>query len=106
MTVSVNSFLAAYPEFQNAGDTLLTAQLALAEVVVSSDSFGAQRDLAVMLTLADRLATSPSGRDARMTTEDRPASTYSVELERLKAANAVRALRMGVDDGGIRWTCR
>lgn len=104
MTVSVASFKLAYPEFSNAGDELLTAQLALAEVVVS-DSFGDQRDLVVMLTLADRLATSPSGRDARMVTEDRPASTYSVELERLKAANAVRALRMGVDDGGVRW-CR
>ncbi len=105
MTVTVNSFLAAYPEFANAGTTLLTAQLAFAEAVVSSDSFGDQRDLVVCLTLADRLATSPSGRDARMTTEDSPTSTYSVELERLKAANAVRALRMGVDDNGVRW-CR
>lgn len=104
MAVTVNSFLAAYPEFGNAGTTLLTAQLAFAEAVVS-DSFGDQRDLVVMLTLADRLAQSPSGRDARMVTEERPASTYSVELERLKAANAIRAMRMGVDDSGA-WRCR
>src|SRR5688572_19568087 len=98
MATSTAGFLAAYPEFSNAGTTLLTAQLAFAEAVVS-DSFGDQRDFVVYLTLADRLATSPSGRDARMTTDEQPRSTYSVELERLKAANAVRALRMGVDDG-------
>lgn len=98
MTVSIASFKVAYPEFVNAGDDLLTAQLAQVELVVS-DSFGDQRDQVVMLTLADRLATSPSGRDARMMTEEGGAtSVYSTELERLKRANAVRAIRLGVVD--------
>lgn len=99
MAVTVASFLVAYPTFTNAGTALLTSQLAQVELIVS-DSFGTQRDQVVMLTLADRLATSPAGRDARLTTEKVPTSTYSVELERLKSANAVRAIRFGVDDGG------
>ena len=99
MAVTTASFLIAYPEFRNAGAAMLAAQLAQVEIVVS-DSFGTQRDQVVMLTLADRLATSPAGRDARLTTEKAPTSTYSVELERLKSANAVRAIRFGVDDSG------
>lgn len=97
MTVSIATFKVAYPEFTNAGDPLLTAQLAQVELVVS-DSFGDQRDQVVMLTLADRLSTSPSGRDARMLTEDEKRSTYSAELERLKRANAVNAVRLGVTE--------
>lgn len=99
MTVSVNSFLVSYPEFANAGTALLTSQLAQVELCVS-DSFGDQRDVVVMLTLADRLATSPSGRDARMLAGDEGSQTsvYATELERLKRANAVRALRFGVRD--------
>jgi hypothetical protein len=99
MAASVEGFLVAYPEFRNAGTALLTSQLAQVEIIVS-DSFGTQRDQVVYLTLADRLATSPAGRDARLTTEKAPTSTYSVELERLKSANAVRAIRFGVDDNG------
>lgn len=104
MSVNVASFLVAYPEFSNAGTAMLTAQLAQCELIVS-DSFEGQRDQVVMLTLADRLASGPWGRDARLVTEEGRSTTYSIELERLKRANAVRALRLGVSDSGSRW-CR
>lgn len=96
MTVSVSSFKIAYPSFVNAGDTLLTAQLAQVELEVS-DGFAEQRDAVVMLLLADRLSSMPEGRDARMLTEEGGAtSTYRKRYDELCAAYAVNALRFGV----------
>lgn len=93
MAVSTASFLLAYPEFVGAGTSLLTAQLAQAELLVS-DAFGTQRDLVVMLVLADALARSPSGRDAKL---DGPGdvTVYQHTLDRLKTANALSASRLG-----------
>jgi hypothetical protein len=73
---------------------MLTAQLALAELEVS-DSFGASRDLAVYLRLADALALSPWGRDARMVTPAASTSTYGMRLMSMALANAVSASRLG-----------
>lgn len=97
MTVSVSSFKAWDPSFNNAGDLLIAAKLEEAELT-TSDSFGDQRDLAVMLLTADLLATSPWGRDARMLAEDQRTSTYATRLWSLRRQNAVRALRFGVGD--------
>ncbi len=94
MAVSVASFKAAFPAFRNAGDTMLTAQLAFAEVTVS-DSFGAQRDEMVMLRLAMMLEAMPEGRDARLKVEGESKSTYAVRFEELARANAVSASRLG-----------
>ena len=95
MAVTVSSFKIAYPSFVNAGDTLLTAQLAQVELEVS-DGFAEQRDAVVMLLLADRLSSMPEGRDARMTTDEQPTSTYRKRYDELCAAYAVNALRFGV----------
>lgn len=97
--VTLETFLIAHPEFVSAGDAMLTAQLALAEVMTSADSFGDQRDRAVMLLLADTLACSPWGRDARMIAEDQRTSTYATQLWSMRRANAVSALRVGVVEG-------
>lgn len=97
MTVTVSSFKAAYPEFGSAGDILIAAKLEEAELT-TSDSFGDQYDYAVMLLTADLLASSPWGRDARMISEDQRTSTYATRLWSLRRANAVRALRFGVED--------
>lgn len=95
MAVSVASFLASFPEFQAAGTNMLTATLASVELQVS-DSWGDQRDRAVMLRLADRLANSPWGRDARMTADGSvPKSTYSVEFDQLASVNALSGSRLG-----------
>lgn len=94
MTVSVASFVEAFPEFERAGTPMLTAQLAMVELDVS-DSFGDQRDLAVMLRLADTLACSPWGRDARMVPEDQRTSTYGTRYWSMCRANAVSSSRFG-----------
>ena len=87
MTVSVASFKAAFPEFKKASDEMVAAQLAFAEFEVS-DSFGDSRDLAVMLHLADLLATSPAGRDARLAA-DETSTTEPPFAIRLPAARTV-----------------
>ena len=97
MTVSVAAFKICFGEFAKAGDAMLAAQLALVELEVS-DSFGTSRDLAVMLKLADALALSPWGRDARMVpkgVDNAYTSTYGVRLMNLAQANAVSASRLG-----------
>lgn len=94
MTVSITTFKEAFPEFAKAGDAMLTAQLAMIEPEVS-DSFGDSRDLAVMLKLADTLACSPWGRDARMVTDEVRTSTYGVRYWSMCRANAVTASRLG-----------
>jgi hypothetical protein len=95
MAVTRASFLVSFPEFSLAGTDLLDATLAAVEYQVS-DSFGDQRDRAVMLRTADRLANSPWGRDARRLSDGTvPTSTYSTEFDELARANAVSASRMG-----------
>jgi hypothetical protein len=100
VTVSVASFLVRHPEFVNAGTALLTQALADIELEVSADAFGSQRDAVVCLKLADRLASSPSGRDARMVMGEgaNQSTTYRRQLDELMQANAVRAIRLGVVD--------
>ena len=94
MSVTVASFKVAFPEFVKAGDPMLEAQLAQAELEVS-DLFEDQRDHAVMLRLADNLALSPWGRDARLVGEKATSSPYGQRFWRLAEANAVRASRLG-----------
>jgi hypothetical protein len=95
MAVTRASFLIQFGEYSNAGNDLIDATLAEVEKQVS-DSFGDQRDRAVMLRLADRLANSPWGRDARRLADGTvPTSTYSLEFDELARANAVSASRMG-----------
>jgi hypothetical protein len=101
MTVSVASFKIAFPEFVKAGDAMLGAQLAFTETEVS-DSFGDSRDLAVMLKLADALALSPWGRDARLVpkgVDNAFSSTYGVRFRAMAEANGVTASRLGSSDG-------
>lgn len=101
MAVSVASFVVAFPEFSKAGDPMLAAQLALAELQVS-DSFGDERDAALMLRLADNLALSPWGRDAKMVSPTGKTSTYGERFERMAVANALSSSRLGSSgvDGG------
>ena len=94
MAVTVASFKVAYPEFGKAGDPMIEAQLAQVELEVS-DSFGDSRDAAVMLRLADTLALSPWGRDARSASPRNSATTYGERFQRMAEANAVSASRLG-----------
>jgi hypothetical protein len=92
MAADTATFILAYPEFQNAGTSVLTAALAQAETL-TSDSFGAQRDVVIYLTMADALARSPIGRDAKLVDDEQ--TVYQHTLDRLKVANAVTASRLG-----------
>ncbi len=94
MAVTVCAFKMAYPEFVKVCDPMLEAQVAQAEREVS-DLFEEQRDHAVMLRLADNLALSPWGRDARLVGEKATSSPYGQRFWRLAEANAVRASRLG-----------
>jgi hypothetical protein len=97
MTVSVASFLIAFPSFVKTNTAQIEAQLAMAELE-TSDSFGESRDLAVMLRLAHELSLDPAGRDARLApkgVDHQFSSTYGLRLLRLQEANAVSASRLG-----------
>ncbi len=94
MTVTVDSFKVAYPEFGKAGDAMLESALAQTELEVS-DAFEDQRDTAVMLRLADRLAVSPAGRDARLDPRKATSSTYGERFQAMASALAVSATRCG-----------
>jgi hypothetical protein len=94
VTVTVASFKVAYPEFGKAGDAMLEAALVDIELEVSDD-FGDSRDAAVMLRLADRLALSPSGRDARLDPKKATSSTYGERFQAMASALAVSATRCG-----------
>ncbi|MEY4548251.1 MAG: hypothetical protein RL685_4446 [Pseudomonadota bacterium] len=94
MAVTVASFKVAFPEFLRAEDPMLEAQLAMAELEVS-DAFEESRDLAVMLRLADNLALSPWGRDARLVGTRATSSTYGERFARMAEANGVSPSRLG-----------
>ena len=96
MTATRAGFLAAHPEFSNAGTALIDAQLELAEADVS-DSFGALRDKAVYLKLAHQLASSPWGRNARSTAPgaEQSATPYGLLFDAMARANALSASRLG-----------
>lgn len=99
MAVTVASFKVAYPEFAKAGDPMLEAQLALVELDVSA-AFGDQRDAAVMLRLADTLALSPWGRDARVVAPLATRSVYGDRFTRMAEALAVSSSRLGSPPAG------
>lgn len=93
MAVDLNSFKANRPEFANAGDALITATLAQVELRVS-DSWGDRRDEVVELEAAHALASSPFGRNARLTAKD-GTTTYGETLRRMKYGHAWGRGRIG-----------
>ena len=94
MPASVEVFLAAFPEFLKAGEPMIAAHMALAAFEVS-DSFGSSRDLALYLRLADMLALSPFGRNARLVSDKATTSTYGVRFQAMAEANGISPSRMG-----------
>jgi hypothetical protein len=103
MTASVGAFKICFGEFAKAGDAMIAAQLALVELEVS-DSFGDSRDLAVYLKLADALALSPWGRDARLVptgVNNAYCSTYGRRFLAMAEANGITASRLGTEL--LRW---
>lgn len=88
MSVTVETFVAAFSEFAFVDPALLAAQLTNVEAV-TSDAYDteAKRDYVVQLTLAHALALSPMGRDAGLVAKD-GTTTYGARLKELKLGNA------------------
>lgn len=81
MAVTVSDFQLAYPAWAKANPAMLAARLAQVELQVSPDSWGAKRDLVVMLVLADVLTCDPSGRDAQLAgSEQSGPTTYRRQI--------------------------
>lgn len=89
--MTASGFLALYPEFTSAGTTLIGIVIAEVDLLIS-DSWGAKRDVILALSVAERLADSPQGRNARLDTKR---NIYSERLRALKQAHAVSANRIG-----------
>lgn len=83
MSVTVDSFLASYPEFRSAERDLLQAKLDAAEPQVDSEVWGDKTDQGVELTAAHLLAISPFGQNARLVAKD-GSTTYSKRLREMQ----------------------
>ena len=92
--VTPAEFRALYPAFKATDESWITAALAQSEAL-TGDTWGTEtRDYIVGLTTAAAMARSPQGRAANLVSED-GSSTYSVELDDLRRANACIAWRLG-----------
>jgi len=87
MALTSTTFLVNYPEFANAGTTLIAAHITAQDVVVSDSWAADERDDIVALKVADALATSASGRNARMDDPSK-ATTYAIALRKREEIHA------------------
>jgi hypothetical protein len=88
MSVTLDSFKAAYPEFVNAPDGLLNQALAQALREADAAICGQNWDDLVMLKMADRAARSPYGRSAQLMMKD-GSTIYTGPMEDLVRIVAV-----------------
>lgn len=91
--VTLENFIAWYPEFAQTNSDLLARSLAEAEVETSPDLLGDKRDTIVALRCAARLAESPQGRAARLS--DAKGSIYRERLGDLIKGSACANNRIG-----------
>jgi len=87
-----DAFLARYPEFNTAPDGMVAAALAEATLAVG-DVWEDLRDEIIGLEAAHRLAISPFGRDAKMSS-GLGKSTYGEQLEKRKRMMACGLMRV------------
>lgn len=85
------TFLQRFPEFAEAGD-LIDSALAQADREIS-DTVTTRRDDLVGLAAAHILATSPFGRDARLSSV-KGESVYSARLDAMREIHAVGRFRL------------
>ena len=83
MGVTVDSFLAQFPELESAGEALITAKLNEAIQTVGANVWGTLTDIGVAYTCADLIASSPYGNNARLVDKEGH-SVYGTRLERYK----------------------
>lgn len=68
--MTINQFRARHPEFKFIGDEMLQAYLDEAALEISSEVFGTVYDAAHRCLTAHKLAMTPMGRTAKLSTDD------------------------------------
>ena len=92
MTVTAASLKAAWPEFDDAADVLVTAKIARAYDSLDETTWGDLYDDAVTLKACHLLALTPDGRAMRLDPEGRAGhyglgvTSYGQELDELRIA--------------------
>lgn len=81
-------FIAAYPQFEAAGD-LITQALADATPRVDDEVFGDLTDFAIGLLAADWLVCSPYGQSMRSDDDSEKKSRYRKQFEELRRERVV-----------------
>lgn len=81
--VTRDTLITRFPEFTDTPDTLVTASIADAELMVDRTYFGAKADMAVTYYAAHLVAINPLGEMARLDKHS-DKTTYLVAFERVK----------------------
>lgn len=81
--IDVATFRAGYPEFKDAPDSLVTAKLEEATILVPIGVWGALQQQAAFLYCARFLSLSPFGRHMSLAKED-GSTLYDERLDRLR----------------------
>lgn len=76
------AFRIRFPEFSQANDPFVNANLTAAALEVDTDAWGAKTDEGVMFLAAHKMALSPFGMNARMVSRD-GSTTYWTNYHRL-----------------------
>ncbi len=92
MSVTIASFKVRFPEFANTDPALVQAVIDEAAAETPARTWRHKADQGVLQLAAHKLAISPSGQDARLSTDGR--STYLQERERLERQIAYRGPRV------------
>jgi len=88
VTVTAASLKAAHPEFDTAGNDLVTSMIASAELEVGEGAWGDRYDLGVELLACHYLATCPDGRMMRVDPAGVSVTFYGQQYARLKVVAA------------------
>jgi hypothetical protein len=92
MTITAETFVRDKPEFESAGEALVTATIALAAPRVSADQYGDAYDDAHTLMTAHLLWDSPFGASMRRDGGTDAESPYVTELKALRLERVPRMM--------------
>lgn len=83
MTVSVQSFTNAFPEFRKTDAAEIQSKIAFAEQRINRTVWGGKADQGVMYLTAHLLSTAASGKNSKLRRENR-VTNYELEYDKLK----------------------
>lgn len=88
MTVTIQRFLLAFPEFSDTRRSLINQKMIAASERIAADTWGELADQGQMYLMAHLLSVSPEGEQARLKKENR-GTVYGIEYENLRRAVTV-----------------